>query len=119
MLDNNNFEDAKIKAHSLKGAAGNMAAEALRGIAESMENACVNEDNDRIQELLPEAEKAFAQIIESFESIKDEQWNEKGLTACIDPEYMAGQYAWQFENLSYFSFQLLLNCMLPSVLAFL
>jgi signal transduction histidine kinase/DNA-binding response OmpR family regulator len=57
------FNTARIKAHSLKGAAGNICAEELFALSASLEQACTEENAARIDKELLLTEKALSQVI--------------------------------------------------------
>ncbi len=52
LLDQDDLDSAKIKAHALKGAAGNVSADELYLVAEKLEKACVTGDRNEIESLL-------------------------------------------------------------------
>jgi len=49
LLDKGDLEAARNKAHALKGAAGNISAEALYLVAGKLEKACTADDQDKIE----------------------------------------------------------------------
>lgn len=53
-------EEAEKGAHSLKSSAANIGAEGLRTLATQVESASLDEDLDKLKELLPEIESAYA-----------------------------------------------------------
>jgi PAS domain S-box-containing protein len=68
-INQNNTEDAGRQGHQIKGASGNMGAEALRKIASEIEIAGKAGDSDRLILLLPQLEKAFYQLKKAMEEI--------------------------------------------------
>ena len=66
------FETARIKAHGLKGAAGNISATNLADAAKSLEYACADKDTARINAALPCVEAALEQTAAVFEQIAAE-----------------------------------------------
>jgi len=69
LVSKKDYETARLKAHSLKGAAGNISATELYAAASALENACVEEDRDAIIKVLKKAEAAFSQVGESLAMI--------------------------------------------------
>jgi len=69
LVDEKDYETARLKAHSLKGAAGNISATKLYAAASDLENACVEENRDEIIKVLKKAEDAFSQVGESLAMI--------------------------------------------------
>jgi len=57
------FALARLKAHSLKGAAGNICAEELFALAASLEQACIEESGLRVKKELELTEKALDRVI--------------------------------------------------------
>jgi CheY-like chemotaxis protein/HPt (histidine-containing phosphotransfer) domain-containing protein len=70
LVDKKDYETARLKAHSLKGAAGNISAAELGAAAGDLENACVEENKDEIIKVLRKAEDAFFQVGESLAMIR-------------------------------------------------
>ncbi|RJP76270.1 MAG: response regulator [Desulfobacteraceae bacterium] len=70
VVDQNDFQTARLKAHSLKGAAGNISAIALSAAATDLENACVQENREQILKTLQKTEAAFLQVGESLETAR-------------------------------------------------
>lgn len=68
-IENEEFETARLKAHSLKGAAGNIAAVELFPAARDLEEACALEDKEPVLALLEKIEAAFQQIENSLEKL--------------------------------------------------
>ncbi|QTA87687.1 response regulator [Desulfonema magnum] len=69
LIENKDFKAAKIKAHALKGAAGNVSAIKLRIAAKVLENACATNDKDHIRTLLVPVEDALSEVTESFKKM--------------------------------------------------
>ncbi|MFA6012201.1 MAG: response regulator [Desulfobacteraceae bacterium] len=57
------FALARLKAHSLKGAAGNICAEELFALAASLEQACIEESDLQVKKELELTEKALGRVI--------------------------------------------------------
>ncbi len=74
LINAGDYDAAKIKAHSLKGAAGNVAAYDLRTSAKILEDACTEEDHEKIINEIASAEKAFQQVSEALAIIKKEYY---------------------------------------------
>ena len=56
-------------AHSLKSSAANVGAEKVRAIAAEMESAAGENNLDRVRELLPSLEEAYAEAVASLQTI--------------------------------------------------
>jgi len=52
LINEGSLEEAKIRAHALKGAAGNISAEKLYSAAAALEKACLDNDREQIEPLL-------------------------------------------------------------------
>ncbi len=65
LLDQEDLAAAKIKAHSLKGAAGNISAEALYLAAEALEKACTDGEHAKIESLLADVSQSLQVVFES------------------------------------------------------
>ncbi len=63
-LHNNDAQNARFYAHSIKGMAGNLSAHALQQVALDLENLGASEDKSGMQALLPELEQEFARFKE-------------------------------------------------------
>ncbi len=61
--ENGDYAAAQLKAHSLKGAAGNIGAEELFALSASLEQACCEEKPERIDKELELTVKALEQVI--------------------------------------------------------
>ncbi len=57
-----NYEEATLMAHSLKGAAGNISAKDLKLVAKALEDACRNKNKDQIPVILRTVVDAFTQV---------------------------------------------------------
>ncbi|MBI9091584.1 MAG: response regulator [Desulfobacterium sp.] len=73
LIGEGDFANARIQAHSLKGAAGNVAAEALRLGAKKLENACFEKDSHAISKVLPMIETAFDVVVDSHGKMEKKQ----------------------------------------------
>jgi two-component system, sensor histidine kinase and response regulator len=71
IVKRNDFEAARLSAHSLKGAANNISAKNLGANASNLENACVDENKEVILALLEEIEKDLAEVGRSFREIQN------------------------------------------------
>ncbi len=69
-------EEAERGAHSLKSSAANIGAETLRTLATAIESAALDEDIERLKEVLPEIEAAYAAAMAELESIEKEMPHE-------------------------------------------
>ncbi|MDM8515930.1 response regulator [Desulfobacterales bacterium HSG16] len=63
------YREARLKAHSLKGAAGNVSAFKLRSCASLLENECVNADDEKIIKALEDVRAAISEIMDSADKI--------------------------------------------------
>jgi two-component system sensor histidine kinase/response regulator len=70
LLDQGDLAAAKIKVHALKGAAGNISAEALYLAAEALEKACIADDRDKIDSLLAAVGQHLQVILESSSQLE-------------------------------------------------
>jgi PAS domain S-box-containing protein len=73
LVGEEDFANARIQAHSLKGAAGNVAAEELRLGAKKLEDACFEKDSNAVSKVLPMIETAFDMVVDSFGKMEDKQ----------------------------------------------
>jgi len=71
IIEKNDFEAARLSAHSLKGAANNISAKNLGAAASDLENACVDENKEIILSLLQRIEKDLAEVGASLETIQN------------------------------------------------
>ena len=70
-IEEKEFDTARLKAHSLKGAAGNISAVDLYPIAKSLEDACLDEEKEKIFELLEKVDLEFKRINGSLQILTD------------------------------------------------
>ncbi len=70
LLEKKDFSAARKLAHSLKGAAGNVSAHALREAVESLETACLESEPALAVCRLDETESALQQLFENAERLK-------------------------------------------------
>lgn len=68
-----NTQESEWGAHSLKSSAANIGAEGLRTLATNVESASLDKDIERLRELLPKIEEAYAVVMTELEAM------EKGL----------------------------------------
>jgi HPt (histidine-containing phosphotransfer) domain-containing protein len=69
LIEQNDFEGARAKAHALKGAAGNLSAVKLRISAKVLEEICGTRDKEQILTFLKPVQDSLSQIITSSESL--------------------------------------------------
>ncbi|MDM8524024.1 response regulator [Desulfococcaceae bacterium HSG8] len=69
LIETGDFESARIRAHSLKGAAGNVSAVKLKVASKMLEEACESREKGHILTLLRPVEDAFSQIDKAVEKI--------------------------------------------------
>ena len=72
----NDPSESERGAHSLKSSAANIGAEALRTLATRIEGAALNEDLEKMQELLPQLEAAYSTVMLTLESMEKEMPHE-------------------------------------------
>jgi PAS domain S-box-containing protein len=65
LLNAGNLADAKIKAHALKGAAGNISADDLYTAAEKLEKACAENDRRNMDAILEDVARKLAVLLET------------------------------------------------------
>jgi two-component system, sensor histidine kinase and response regulator len=65
LLDQKNLAAAKIKAHALKGAAGNISADELYHTAAALEKACNDSDISEIEALLTDVAQKLQVVLDS------------------------------------------------------
>jgi signal transduction histidine kinase/DNA-binding response OmpR family regulator len=70
LVINNKFKAAQLKAHALKGAAGNVSAKNIQLAAKKLEICCKRKDRKQILKGLNALESAFAQLTSSIKKIK-------------------------------------------------
>lgn len=71
LLDQADFAAARKKAHSLKGAAGNISAIDLKLAAEFLETACLESDLSRVRAGLEDVEQALLQLFDNVDRLKE------------------------------------------------
>jgi CheY-like chemotaxis protein len=69
LIENNEFEAVRLKAHSLRGAACNIAAMDLGHAAKGLEEASTIEAKSQMFRALDALERAFSKVSASFESV--------------------------------------------------
>ena len=69
LVINQQFEAAKLKAHALKGAAGNVSAKNIQLAAEMLEISCTHKDQKQILKGLKAVASGFAQLSNSLNKI--------------------------------------------------
>ncbi|CAD7839739.1 MAG: hypothetical protein [Olavius algarvensis Delta 4 endosymbiont] len=69
LLDKGLLEEAKIKAHALKGAAGNISAEELYTAAAALEKACLDNDREMIEPLLKTVGQELDVVLETAQHL--------------------------------------------------
>jgi len=72
-LGENNFKEARIKAHSLKGAAGNISAIDVKLAAQALEKSCVDENMDQAVSKITTVEDELFVVKESLEKLNSDQ----------------------------------------------
>ncbi len=70
LFDQSDFEAARKKAHSLKGAAGNISAVELKLAAETLETACLESDPTQVRTCLKDVEEALKQLFDNAGRLK-------------------------------------------------
>ena len=68
-INQKNSADAGRQGHQIKGASGNVGADALREIASEIDIAGKSGDLDGLSSLLPQLEEAFDQLKKAMEEI--------------------------------------------------
>ena len=58
-LERADAQDARLQAHSLKGASATISADALRGVCFELQELCAAKELSRALALLPQAEEQF------------------------------------------------------------
>ncbi|MDM8548826.1 response regulator [Desulfobacterales bacterium HSG2] len=86
IIEKKDFEEAMLKAHSLKGAAGNVSAADLGTAAKALEDACENKNRDIMPDILGALENAFVQVRHSFEKMSDLHRPEDHVTEPVKKE---------------------------------
>lgn len=69
-------DEAERGAHSLKSSAANIGAERLRTLATQVEAAALDQHLDRMSDILPEIEDAYATVMETLEAMEKEMPDE-------------------------------------------
>ena len=69
LIEKENFENAQISAHSLKGAAATISASELSRFAALLENACHRKDTEDISSLLKHVEDCITEVRSSYEEL--------------------------------------------------
>jgi len=69
-VQNDDPDEAERGAHSLKSSAANIGAEQLRTLATNVESAALDQQHDRLRELLPRIEAAYAAAMGELETIE-------------------------------------------------
>jgi CheY-like chemotaxis protein len=88
-VEQGNYTDAGLLAHSLKGAAGNISAPELRTVSGILEQACVKGNRDRITMMMPAVKDAFRRIDDALTLLDErEQTRVHVVGPChdVDPE---------------------------------
>jgi two-component system sensor histidine kinase/response regulator len=75
-IDGGDVDEAERGAHSLKSSAANIGAERLRTLATQVEAAALDQHLDRMTELLPRIEDAYATVMETLEAMEREMPHE-------------------------------------------
>lgn len=75
-IDGGDVDQAERGAHSLKSSAANIGAERLRILATQVEAAALDQHLDRMTELLPELEEAYATVTHTLETMEREMPDE-------------------------------------------
>ncbi len=69
-VQNEDPDEAERGAHSLKSSAANIGAEHLRTLATNVEGAALDQQHERLRELLPQIEAAYAAAMGELQSIE-------------------------------------------------
>jgi len=86
IIEKKDFKEAMTKAHSLKGAAGNVSAADLETAAKALEDACENRNREIMPDILKSLENAFVQVGHSFEKMSDLHGTEGHVTESVKKE---------------------------------
>ncbi|MDM8515186.1 response regulator [Desulfobacterales bacterium HSG16] len=73
LIEKEKYDDARIMAHSIKGAAGNISAKDLENAARVLENACVKKDQEVMAVNLEKTEEALLTIKSFLEANEAEE----------------------------------------------
>jgi len=71
-VNNNNIEEIKSIAHSLKGASGNISAKRMRELFLSMEDTVKNSDMDGANKILEDLSKEYEALNSRINELKEE-----------------------------------------------
>ncbi len=69
LIETRNFEDAQIQLHTLKGSAGNLAADSLYKAAHDLELVMSNREIEEISQKVPDFLEALSETLKDIESI--------------------------------------------------
>ena len=72
-VDKGNYTDARLLAHSMKGASGNISAVELKTVSGILEQACIKGSRDRISVLIPAAQDAFGRVRDALEKMGERE----------------------------------------------
>ncbi len=97
LIEKKDFKTARLKAHALKGAAGNISAADIGDAAKMLEDACADEDEMNTLSALVLAEKAFAQVLGTFERMPDIIRTGEGAEEPVKTESFQGDLSEIFE----------------------
>ncbi len=75
-MDGEDLDEPERGAHSLKSSAANVGAQLLQKVASELELAASGGDLNRVRNLIPNLEQAFAQAAQELEVIVQEDGNE-------------------------------------------
>ncbi len=75
-MDNEDLTEPERGAHSLKSSAANVGAQHLQKISSELELAASQGELQRVRDLIPKLEQAFAQAAGALEMIVSEEVNE-------------------------------------------
>ena len=75
-MDGEDLDVPERGAHSLKSSAANVGAQQLQEVASELESAASGGDLQRVRDLIPNLEQAFAQAAQELEVIVKEDGNE-------------------------------------------
>lgn len=70
LIKENNFEEVRNIAHSIKGAAGNISAKTMHATSERIERLAEEENLTTVKELLAELDKQFVQLQGCIKELK-------------------------------------------------
>lgn len=73
LLKDNNAEEVRNIAHSIKGAAGNISAKAIHATCEQMERLAEEKNLAAVNELLAPLDKQFADLQKCIKELKDQK----------------------------------------------